>query len=66
MIAEHLVYVCQKWYEDCLRNNKRLFGGEDIAAEITDLLNHLAGELSSSADRDVVQELIRKIERSYL
>jgi nuclear pore complex protein Nup155 len=66
VIAQHLVYVCQKWYEDCLRNNRRFFGSEDIAAEITDLLQHLAGELDLSDDRDVAQELIRKIERSYL
>ncbi|KAI9841963.1 MAG: hypothetical protein M1837_000283 [Sclerophora amabilis] len=38
VIANDIVYVCQKWYADSLRSGGRLFGGESTAAAISQTL----------------------------
>jgi nuclear pore complex protein Nup155 len=40
-LAEHILYVCQQWYNDCARNNKAIFGSDDNAREIDNVLRTL-------------------------
>jgi len=64
-LAEHIIYICQLWYEDCVRTNTRLFGGDDNAHEIADLLALLTeGDLSPES-QERAQELRRKIVRAF-
>lgn len=65
IIANHMLFVIEKWYQDCIRSNQRLFGTEENAAEISQILqmlvqNGLHGEAASRANN-----LRRQIERSY-
>ena len=31
VLAEHFVYVCDQWYEECVRTNTRLYGSDEEA-----------------------------------
>jgi nuclear pore complex protein Nup155 len=42
VLAEHILYICQQWYNDCARKNKAIFGGEDNVRDIDNLLQNLA------------------------
>lgn len=48
VLANHIVYVAEQWYEDCLRHNKRVFGGEVQK----DVIGQLLADLSAAAYRD--------------
>ncbi|KAL3428477.1 non-repetitive/WGA-negative nucleoporin [Phlyctema vagabunda] len=41
VIAEHILYILEQWYQECASNNMRLFGGEQNAVEIDQLLIEL-------------------------
>jgi nuclear pore complex protein Nup155 len=66
ILAYHMVYVCDKWYQDCIRSNKRLFGTEENATGISQLLEALVqtGDLRTPADTDFANTLRGKIDRS--
>jgi nuclear pore complex protein Nup155 len=65
ILAEHIIYICQLWYEDCVRTNTRLFGGDDNAQEIADLLALLSERDLSPESQERGQELRRKIVRAF-
>lgn len=65
IIAMHMVYTIKKWFEDCLRKNQRIFGGDDNAATIS---NTLAMLTQNGLNRDQIeetQELRQSIERMF-
>jgi nuclear pore complex protein Nup155 len=64
VLAEHIVYVCNQWYEECVRSNTRLYGSDDNAQEMSELLGLLAGDLLP-VDQETVAQLRRKIQRSF-
>ncbi|QSZ31850.1 hypothetical protein DSL72_001419 [Monilinia vaccinii-corymbosi] len=63
VLANHIVYVAEQWHEDCVRHNRRIFGGDVQKDQIAQVLV----ELSAAAYRDDptgrqrVMELRRKI-----
>jgi nuclear pore complex protein Nup155 len=62
VLAEHIVYVCQQWYNDCIRNNKAIFGSDDNAREIDELLQTLTeAQAFAPQERDQAMALRRSI-----
>lgn len=64
VLAEHIVYICDQWYEECVRTNTRLYGSDENAQEMSELLGLLSNDLQSR-DQDAVNQLRRKIQRSF-
>lgn len=64
VLADHMIYTCEQWYQDCIRSNKRLFGSEENAMEIQQILHHLS-ENSAQAQNHRATTLMTKIQRSY-
>lgn len=60
VLAEHILYVCQQWYNDCVRNNKAIFGSDDNAREIDELLQTL-GPTFAQQERDQALALRQSI-----
>jgi nuclear pore complex protein Nup155 len=67
VLAAHLLYVLEQWFLDCERNNNRLFGSEENAQDISQLLEALAagGEALRQQDVEKCAELRRRILRSF-
>lgn len=67
VLASHIVYLVDRWFEDCLGRNERPFGGEENAREIVLLLGAVAGGVNglSSADKLFVEDVRRRIGRSF-
>ena len=53
MLAAHILYICKQWYNDCARTNKAIFGSDDNARAIAELLEtvhpNLVGDLRDEA-----------------
>lgn len=64
-VGWQMVYVCEKWYLECVRSNQRLFGTEENAAEISQILEMLRQSGLNGKYAVRATELQRKIERSY-
>ena len=64
ILADHMLYVCEQWYEDCVRHNTRLYGGDDNAVEISGLLDILTERGLQPAEQERAADLRRKIQRS--
>lgn len=60
VLADHILYTCQKWYHDCVRNNKALFGSDNNAIEIDELLAALEAEFAQP-ERDQALALRQSI-----
>ena len=67
ILAAHLLYVLEQWFLDCERNNNRLFGSDENAQDISQLLEALAagGEALRAQDVEKCAELRRRILRSF-
>ncbi|KAE9363359.1 putative nucleoporin [Stipitochalara longipes BDJ] len=65
VLARHIIYVLGQWYEDCIRSNTRLFGSDENADEINQLLDLLKNENLNAQDRDALGVLQRKISRAW-
>ncbi|KAH7314343.1 putative nucleoporin [Rhexocercosporidium sp. MPI-PUGE-AT-0058] len=68
ILAGHMVYVMEQWYQECIRTNTPLYGSTSNADSIKDLLNELLRAGPTGPDRQDVQmasELLRKIMRSF-
>lgn len=65
VLAYHMLYVCEQWYKDCIRSNKRIFGTEENAAVISEILGMLAQNGLQGEEADQANRLRQKIERSY-
>ncbi|KAF4635084.1 hypothetical protein G7Y89_g3010 [Cudoniella acicularis] len=65
ILAEHIVYVCEQWYEECVRTNTRLYGSDENAQEISELLGLLGASDLDPAGQDAVNQLRRRIQRSF-
>jgi len=59
-LASHMLYTVQQWYDDCLRNNARIFGGDAQARDVSLILNELRRGLDP-AEAQVADELQRRI-----
>ncbi|KAG9238935.1 putative nucleoporin [Amylocarpus encephaloides] len=64
VLANHIVHVCEHWYETCISTNTRLFGSDDNAQDISELLGVLSNNLSSDV-QGKVDQLRRNIQRSF-
>ncbi|OBT97132.1 hypothetical protein VE01_04801 [Pseudogymnoascus verrucosus] len=62
-IANDALYVIEKWYQDCIRHNREVFGGVDYAAGISTFLNMLTQNGLEGDKVYEAQELRVKIER---
>ena len=67
VLASHIVYLVDRWFENCLGRNERAFGSEQNARDIGLLLGAVAGGANglAQADRLFIEEVRRKISRSY-
>lgn len=67
VLASHIVYLVDRWFEDCLGRNERPFGGEQNAREIGGLLQAVVSGVNGlpQNDRAFVEDVRRKIARSY-
>jgi nuclear pore complex protein Nup155 len=65
VLADHMVYVCEMWYKDCMRANSRLFGSEENAAGIVEVLEMLQGNAPNQQDAGRIENLTNKIIRTY-
>jgi len=65
ILANHMVYLCEQWYSECIRANQRLYDSEENAAAIDELLQTLLGEGLQGDDRQQAENLRRKIARSF-
>jgi nuclear pore complex protein Nup155 len=65
ILASHIIYVLGQWYEDCIRSNTRLFGSDENAQSINQLLELLARERLSALDLDALNVLRTKITRAW-
>jgi nuclear pore complex protein Nup155 len=65
VIAYQILYVCEQWYQDCVRSNKRLFDTEENAFSITEILQMLVQNGLRGEDAERANSLRQKIERSY-
>ncbi|KAL2061523.1 hypothetical protein VTL71DRAFT_6900 [Oculimacula yallundae] len=68
ILAGHMVYVMEHWYQECIRTNTPLYGSTSNADSIKDLLNELQRAGPAGPDRQdlqVASELQRKIMRSF-
>ncbi|KAH8804905.1 putative nucleoporin [Xylogone sp. PMI_703] len=65
LIAEHMLYTIKEWYQDCVRSNTRLFGSEENAQGISDMLEVLVQNGLSPDDQEQANDLRVRIERSF-
>ena len=65
ILAYHVLYVCEQWMQECQRSNKRLFGTEENAQGISEILGMLAQEGLQGEEAQQATRLRQKIERSY-
>lgn len=67
ILAAHLLYVLEQWFLDCERNNNRLFGSEENAQDISQLLEALqsGGDALRPQDNEKCNELRGRILRSF-
>jgi nuclear pore complex protein Nup155 len=63
-LADHIVYTCEQWYEDCVRTNSRLYGSDDNAQDISELLGALSPTLSPN-ESALAEQIRRNIQRSF-
>lgn len=63
-IANDALYVIDKWYQDCIRHNKEIFGGSEYATWISNFLNMLTQNGLEGNKVFEAQELRVKIERN--
>lgn len=66
VLASHMLFVLDQWFEDCLKSNTRIYGTEENGQEVMDFLEQLEatpGDLSV-ADLTACGELRRKIARA--
>lgn len=65
ILADHMLYVLGQWYEDCVKTNTRLFGSDENAQDINELLEGLnAGGFTGDGEQ-VCADLRRKILRAF-
>ena len=65
ILADHILYICQQWYEDCMRSNQWLFGSEENAQDISHMLRELVQNGLQPDEQEQANELRRKIDRSF-
>jgi nuclear pore complex protein Nup155 len=65
VLAKDLLYVLGKWYQDGVRTNQRLFGGDETAASVVQTLGMLCQNGLGREEVERAQELRRQIERSF-
>jgi len=65
ILPNHMLYTIQQWYHECVRNNQRLFGGDENARAINELLSTLIRSGLSPDDQEQATELMKKIGKSF-
>ena len=66
VLAQHILYVCKQWYLECIRNNKALFGSDNNAAEIQELLHTLVdAQAFTPQERDEADNLRLHIQNYF-
>jgi nuclear pore complex protein Nup155 len=65
VLATHIIYVLGQWYEACIRENTRLFGSDENAQEVNELLELLSHEQLGLHEKEALTTLRRKIVRAW-
>jgi nuclear pore complex protein Nup155 len=65
ILAKHIIYVLGQWYEECIRSNNRLFGSDENADDVNQLLELLGSEALGPQDTEALHMLKRKIARAW-
>lgn len=63
VIANHMVYLIKRWFEHCVRTNTRLFGGDEQAADVSQMLLMLVQNGLQPPEVGDANELRQKIAR---
>lgn len=65
VLAEHMLRILEAWYDDCVRNNLRLFGVDEVQDGVVELLNELLqpGNLEIPGDAGACEVLRSKVLR---
>ena len=64
ILAVHIIYVCEQWFHHCISTNQRLYGSDDNAQDISEVLDQLRSQVSGD-EQQKVDELRRNIDRSF-
>lgn len=59
-LAGDMLYIAEEWYQDCARNNERMFGGANQARAITASLREVRATLDPHQQRSC-DELCQRI-----
>lgn len=65
ILGDHMLYTIQQWYQECVRTNARLFGGEGNAQEISQLLVMLSQNGLGKEEVDKALDLRNNIDRAF-
>jgi nuclear pore complex protein Nup155 len=65
VIAREMLHVIRRWVGDCVRNNERLFGGEEVATSVASVLDMLTRNGLVGEEVNEAVELRRRIEKGY-
>lgn len=63
-IAHDALYAVERWYQDCIRHNRDVFGGSEYAAYISDFVHMLMTNGLEGSKIHEAQELRVRIERN--
>lgn len=65
VLANHLVYVVERWLNDCIRNNKPVFGSREGSEGVVGVLGVLEENGLRGDELDAVREIRRKVGRYW-
>lgn len=65
VVGRHMVDVIWMWHADCIRSNQRIFGTEENATDISQILQVLVQDGIDPAAANRAGNLRRQIDRSY-
>jgi nuclear pore complex protein Nup155 len=66
VLAEHTLLVLKDWYRECIRHNKAIFGGDDNAREIDNILSIFIESQSFTPDERDQANALRLQIANYL
>lgn len=64
LLADQILFLCNQWYEHCLARNERIFGSDQTAQEINELLEVIGPSMDAQGQQDA-EQLRRYIRRSF-
>lgn len=65
VLANHLVYVAERWLSDCIRGNRPVYGSKEGADGMIGVLGVLEANGLRGGEVDVVREIRRRVQRYW-